>query len=640
MPSESFPWKRYRTAERYLYAVKPHWMRFGSRMNVVPINVPAPPGEKYGGMTSTDEKYNLFVDEAFARNAPIEEIAGAIEHELRYHAQRYFERMRYADKDRASQFKKMAFDLEVNDTIQDEMANVSMFRIRSVANMSTLFTTREMDALGIKSPPSIARMAWTPSRLGMEPGKTAEEYLADFRRAMDQRDDDSGDSEGEHSNEDSQEEESEEDVSSIEDEQVEDELSNDDATDDEGNDDLDSSEDGQSSEGTDDQDDEADPEESESEGDQDSDDEGDQEGSEPGQDDVDEETDSDSSTSPSSSLTGESVEGESEEDGAEGEGEPGVNDEGESAEDPPDVPEGGVYDDIDMTNTDEDPIDKMKDIIADVPSMSWWGRDGVGPQFTDEDADPSQERPDEWEEERWMQELAEDVRESAKRPMFGIDPGNSIMRMTDDILKRMPNSHHELLRRAISSSVHTSETKGASDTSMAVRNPNQPMIGPILMGLLTYAPAMSCIIDVSGSMKRHMERSLVTFRDIVRSAAGIYGDRINWMAVDSAVVNMGSASNVTMDTVHQISMGFGGTVLKNTMMDLAHGTFKWEGKRLPRQDVVIVLTDCQFRWPWREEGEKPPSKTKFIIVAPPGLTESSSIPGWAHNRPHVIAEMP
>src|SRR5699024_11412516 len=56
---EGFPWDRLQAAQKLLYTIKPWWARFGGRMKIVPIDIPAPPGEKYGGITSTDHTSEL-----------------------------------------------------------------------------------------------------------------------------------------------------------------------------------------------------------------------------------------------------------------------------------------------------------------------------------------------------------------------------------------------------------------------------------------------------------------------------------------------------------------------------------------------------------------------------------------------------
>lgn len=638
MSSESFPWNRYRAAERYLYAVKPYWARYGARFKVVPIDVPAPPGGDYGAMTSTDEAFNLYVDGSFARRAPLEVLAGAIEHELRYHVQDYFGRMRFADRDRASQFKKLSFELEVNETIQAENASIDGNTMNSILHNSPLFTHREYAQRGVSGPPDISDLAWTPERLGLEKGLTAEEYFSSFKRALrDERDQETGGAAdpGEGGGED-----------------VPDgggDQSDDDSAQDQGDGDtqeeMNGADSGESPEsGGDPQDDDQldlgdllldydAPEDSDA-----------QDGSGPGEGDPQEDD---------PAGEGEAGGGESHQDDGEpqeDEGSPqgdSTDGEGQTQEDKPDGPDGPAspgQSDQDMDGSGESPLDLVKDIIDDVPSMSWWARDTDPQNFMDSDQEANDEVPDEWDEREWMRELAEDVKDAQHSTTgnnaFGVSPGDSLVKVVDDVIRRTKGSGYEELRRVISSSVSTSHIKGSSDVSYQVRNPNQPSIGVVLMGSFSYAPAISVVIDVSHSMRRFLDVSLEALRDIIVSAVGMYGDQVNWLSVDSDVIDMGRAVNVSRNTLDRVARGFGGTVLAPTMQALANGTFRKGRNRLPRQDVVVVITDGGFSWPWKEEGERPPAKTTFIIVHPRAVDIDDRLPKWVTKRPHVVMPTP
>jgi predicted metal-dependent peptidase len=138
--------------------------------------------------------------------------------------------------------------------------------------------------------------------------------------------------------------------------------------------------------------------------------------------------------------------------------------------------------------------------------------------------------------------------------------------------------------------------------------------GVILPTLQRPIPDVAIVCDTSGSMHdRLLERALAEVEGVL-SRAGLRGQRVRVLAVDTAVHaarRVSSAAQVTL-------AGGGGT-------DMGEGIAAAAALR-PRPSIVIVLTDGFTPWP-----DRPPRGVRVIVglLREPGYDASWDPPQWA-----------
>ena len=167
-------------------------------------------------------------------------------------------------------------------------------------------------------------------------------------------------------------------------------------------------------------------------------------------------------------------------------------------------------------------------------------------------------------------------------------------------------------RRVMTSAVQSAKTSGATDMSLSVRNPNQPMIGPIMAGVFDYSPRIYFIQDVSRSMKGpYTQTAGEVFSEVCTDVAANFGAKTLWIAIDfriRAVTETSMWSEESIWKTHRF--GGGMTYISDLAVNISEGKLKYEGKAYPEPDVLVIMTDGEFTWP----SERPKVKTKWIIT--------------------------
>lgn len=634
---EGFPWDRLQAAQKLLYAIKPWWARFGGRMKIVPIDIPAPPGEKYGGITSTDADMNLYIDSSFVASSPIEEIAGAVEKELQYHVRDAWRRLLWLSEEDYSRYFNICMDLEINSVINRESTAPSDV-VSWILDRSSVFTSEMASKWMVRGAPSIMHKSWLPELLGMPDGLSAEQYyrILSGQETSPTPGDDNEDGEEERESQDSAGGDSE--------------SSGDSGT-----------EDG-----------EGEPESGEGESSS-----GEPGGDEPS-DDADEGSDPDTEDEPSSDSEGQPDEGDENKEPDEGQGgdegtdtdqsdqgqessEPGnpeqgddespsdtnddADDQGDSESDS-DAEDGGQDQSTDQPGSEQSgsdsqpqsesqqtPSQRMAELKRNDPDLAWWAMDKSSmQQKAEEDEDSDTQEMSEFDISQAHKEIAEDVKEGSLGRSFawGLSPDERLMNWAYDQRRKHSLDCWSLLSKAVSRTFDSVKIKGMSDLSYSVPNPNQSPIGPILMGLLDYAPKTYLVQDISGSMAAFMQNSLDVFRKVLKTTSTRFGAEVTWFTVDTKIVDTGSLINFNPSVTERFRRGFGGTVLEQTLDDMARGKLRWNGKKFARPDVILLSTDCLFKWPWLDL-RKPPAGTQVIVLSVTewdDLSKRMDLPKW------------
>lgn len=677
--ADGFPIDKVREAVSYISALKPHWGPMSAGTSIVPSSTDTLPGEQFAAITSTDKDGNIYIDRAFALSSSVSEIAAAIEFQYQLHLRKMWDRMSWVPEEQWHDVAPMAMSLEINSAMESEYKRISLTgEVSESFLMKAGLTAAEIRKYQLGKMPDIRAIGgFFPDELGLEHGMTAEKYaevILDAMQSQDIIDPESEDStneddDGEETPQESPQEEQEspqddqnsegEDSDRGENDMAPDSAQDDSSSDEsqessdesqEGSDGSDSpesqtdgmDENGDSDEGVEDVNDS--PEQDESElsdaADQDdSDGQGgsgeDSDGSDNGADsqDVDNSVDSDSNSSDDESQAEGGSEGQSgdpgdgESDAGEGSGEGDTTDSepGESSQ-----PTMGNGTPLDQAKEIMDKIDER----MDDPSSSMWQNSIHNPddaldtnpmkpdsmQFDDEVGDESRL-------EDVLDEVYEDLVASSKDPgVFSGDVDDASLAVAVSHMKKRKADFASRQRRVTVSAVQSARMSGATDMSLAVRNPNQPMLGPIMPGTFDYSPRIYCIQDVSGSMRgAYTIAAGKVFQDVTSDVASSFNAKTLWIAVDFAVRAVSETSRWEDSKIWGTNYYGGGiTDISEIAVSVSLGKLIFEGRRYPEPDVLCILTDGKFKWPDR----RPRIKTKWIVTTFKSCVQH--LPDWLH----------
>ena len=335
--------------------------------------------------------------------------------------------------------------------------------------------------------------------------------------------------------------------------------------------------------------------------------------------------DSDSPSSSDSEEGGDSGDGES--DTSEGSGEGDATDSGPGGQ-------------SQSTMQNGTPLDQAKEVMdriderMDDPSSSMWQNSIHNP---DDALDTNPMKPDsmqfddavgdESRLEDALDEVYEDLVASSKDPgVFSGDIDDASLAVAVSHMKKRKADFASRQRRVTVSAVQSARMAGATDMSLAVRNPNQPMLGPIMPGTFDYSPRIYCIQDVSGSMRgAYTIAAGKVFQDVTTDVASSFNAKTLWIAVDFAVRAVSETSRWEDSKIWGTNYYGGGiTDISEIAVSVSLGKLIFEGRRYPEPDVLCILTDGKFKWPDR----RPRVKTKWIITTFKSCVQY--LPDWLH----------
>lgn len=613
--ADGFPVDKVREAVSYISALKPHWGPMSSGTSIVPSSTDTLPGEQFAAITSTDKDGNIYVDRAFAISSSVPEIAAAIEFQYQLHLRKMWDRMSWVPEEQWHDVAPMAMSLEINSAMESEYKRISLTgEVSESFLMKAGLTAAEIRKYQLGKMPDIRAIGgFFPDELGLEHGMTAEKYaevILDAMQSQDIIDPESEDStdeddEGEETPQESPQEEQE------------------------------TPQDGQNSEGEDSDSGESDmasdsaPDDSGSDEPQESSDENQEDSSEDGGDgqkrQSDDNGENDASDEDGEGQDGDPGDGESDTSEGSGEGDATDSEQGESSQ--PMMKNGT-------------PLDQAKEIMdkiderMDDPSSSMWQNSIHNP---DDALDTNPMKPDsmqfddvvgdECRLEDALDEVYEDLVASSKDPgVFSGDVDDASLAVAVSHMKKKKADFASRQRRVTVSAVQSARMAGATDMSLAVRNPNQPMLGPIMPGTFDYSPRIYCIQDVSGSMRgAYTIAAGKVFQDVTTDVASSFNAKTLWIAVDFAVRAVSETSRWEDEKIWGTNYYGGGlTDISEIAVSVSLGKLIFEGRRYPEPDVLCILTDGKFKWPDR----RPRVKTKWIVTTFKSCVQY--LPDWLH----------
>lgn len=661
--ADQFPWEKVDAAKRYLYLVKPWWARFGERLKIVPVYQPPPEGKPYGAITSTDGGFRLYIDTGFASWAPLHLLAGAIEHEFQHHTRDSWNRLTWLSLDEWREWANIAFDLEINSAIEHECKLIDMGKVRALAEKSSVFVEYELDFWSVTEPPGLGEEGWLPRLMGLPDRLSAEEYLKTLQMAKQDPPppppspedeggggDDGGDG-GESGDQDEDESSS----------QGGSNGSSDSEGSENGSDDADGDGEGAPSEDSDGEEGDSNPDDDSSEDDAREDGESDKpsdDGDGERANDSDGETGSDAERpDDSAGDPGEPGQPEGDEEGEEGDGDESEPGDPSDSADRGSQPGGDGDQQRPGAGGTPKPSPAADAPAGDAASLAeaFAELSGTGDRrmWSAELANPKDElikpawKPDDRHNEKALDrasvegaliELEEDIRQCAKdgNDVFGLHPGANMLQWAAKRRRVRGVDWQSKLNRLLSSNFNSAKTHGASDLSYAVRNPNQPEFGVILQGLHDYAPNITVIQDVSGSMIANdgLNKAMSAFTDLCSKVLGRFNSPVTWVTVDAGIIDVGKASSWTKHQQKRWSYGFGGTDIAPAIEQVMTGKLVWDGRKYPKADLTVISTDCIFEWPTR----RPIRNGRLLVVSvEPDLRKLDKfLPSWLDRRRELV----
>lgn len=681
--ADGFPVDKVREAVSYISALKPHWGPMSAGTSIVPSSTDTLPGEQFAAITSTDKDGNIYVDRAFALSSSVPEIAAAIEFQYQLHLRKMWDRMSWIPEEQWHDVAPMAMSLEINSAMESEYKRISLTgEVSESFLMKAGLTAAEIRKYQLGKMPDIRAIGgFFPDELGLEHGMTAEKYaevILDAMQSQDIIDPESEDStnEGEETPEESPQEEQEtpQDGQNSEGEDSdsgESDMASDSAQDDSDSDEpQESSDDNQEGEGDyDSQDSQSDNEGETDDADESTDsDEGGKDASDsPEQDESQELNDAaDQDSSDGQGGSGEDsdasgngtdsqdednpVNGDSNNNDDEGQAESSSESQGgDPGDGESDASDGSGDGDATDSETGESsqpmmkngtPLDQAKGVMdkiderMDDPSSFMWQNSIHNP---DDALDTNPMKPDSMQfddavgDESRLEDALDDVYEdlvsSSKDPgVFSGDVDDTSLAVAVSHMKKKKADFASRQRRVTVSAVQSARMAGATDMSLAVRNPNQPMLGPIMPGTFDYSPRIYCIQDVSGSMRgAYTIAAGKVFQDVTTDVASSFNAKTLWIAVDFAVRAVSETSRWEDSKIWGTNYYGGGiTDISEIAVSVSLGKLTFEGRRYPEPDVLCILTDGKFKWPDR----RPRIKTKWIVTTFKSCVQY--LPDWLH----------
>ena len=684
--ADGFPVDKVREAVSYISALKPHWGPMSSGTSIVPSSTDTLPGEQFAAITSTDKDGNIYVDRAFALSSSVPEIAAAIEFQYQLHLRKMWDRMSWVPEEQWHDVAPMAMSLEINSAMESEYKRISLTgEVSESFLMKAGLTAAEIRKYQLGKMPDIRAIGgFFPDELGLEHGMTAEKYAKVILDAMQSQDiidpgsEDSTD-DGEETPEESPQEEQEtpqdgqnsegEDSDSGESDMAPDSAPDDSDSDesqessDENQDENDGEEGDDSQESQSDNEGEtgdADESTDSDEGGEDASDSPEQDESQEPDDEADQDDsdgqggsgeDSDSGDNGSDSQDGDNPvdsdsnssdgedQAESGSEGQDGDGGEGESDTSEGSGEG-DATDSEIGESSQSTMQNGTPLDQAKEVMdriderMDNPSSSMWQNSIHNP---DDAFDANPMKPDsmqfddtvgdESRLEDALDEVYEDLVASSKDPgVFSGDVDDASLAVAVSHMKKKKADFASRQRRVTVSAVQSARMAGATDMSLAVRNPNQPMLGPIMPGTFDYSPRIYCIQDVSGSMRgAYTIAAGKVFQDVTTDVASSFNAKTLWIAVDFAVRAVSETSRWEDSKIWGTNYYGGGiTDISEIAVSVSLGKLIFEGRRYPEPDVLCILTDGKFKWPDR----RPRVKAKWIVTTFKSCVQY--LPDWLH----------
>jgi hypothetical protein len=568
---------------------------------VVAVDHPPVTGEGWLVAPQTDRKGRIYLDRSFCVSVPLHVVAGALEHEYAKISRGVFTRLSWVSPEDWDDIAVPAFQLEIMDAMEREKVALTDLRIERRVSASTQFSLYDFDDWDVAGPPSLTEVgAMTPSLLGLPERRSAETYAQLLFKARDESmpDMDGDDADGDGLVLIAQGEETLGDAPQSEEVGA-----------------------GQDGSGASARADGADA----AQGDDAAADDG-----EAGQAAAPSEQDSQANeTEPEGADT----------EGGDGDASPSADADGPEQSDAQGCGRSDPAATAQQVLSDAggpSKVDAKRRAALRNPDTLAWSKSV--PHYGDEFASDIKPRDEDNAKPVSDLDLNDAINESARmtvRHAFLADSGidGQSLDSAQRRLRSLGLSWDRHLVQVVSSCLVSERVRGASDLTYSSLNPNQPQEGVRLMGMTDYAPTVTIIQDVSGSMTATMATAMDVTADLLTAVTGRLQARSTWVTVDHSIVAVGEAATMTQKVRRQMDRGGGGTALGPVISSLM-GKGKpmvWRGHTLRAPDLLVVSTDGKFTWP-----KERPSRAHRLVVVVYDERHIDCLPDWVNSKRELV----
>ena len=241
-------------------------------------------------------------------------------------------------------------------------------------------------------------------------------------------------------------------------------------------------------------------------------------------------------------------------------------------------------------------------------------------------------------------EVAKEIQASEKSmnlPGKGSPVGTTYSNWSKKRLKKSKAGWKKLLPRMLTPVLSRGRMNGAMDLSYAKRNNNQKdgPGEPILMGWVSYPPNVTILIDTSPSMVDAKDTVMKEFIAVLRTFFVKYSQPVTVMLADGDLQYATTVPSLNKNILKKVgrtysnsSYNFGETVKK-----IMKRSFTFKGVYYTKPDILVVLTDCEFYWPYMNKKTLPQNCPTVVIVSTNTYDRVSSIlPPWVKNKKNFI----
>lgn len=227
----------------------------------------------------------------------------------------------------------------------------------------------------------------------------------------------------------------------------------------------------------------------------------------------------------------------------------------------------------------------------------------------------------------------------SNRTSPGAAVGNGFSQWAYEKTRKSATPWSKILKNILAPVISKAQMSGKTDMSFAKRHPNQLRDGPILMGYVSYAPDVTILVDSSPSMIRDAHKVIREFSSVMQKLFITYSQPVCVALADSGVKyafeSMTPAPRVMKNitkTYHGSSYSFG-----DTIESILKKGVSYRGKKYNKPDILIVLTDCLFSWPFPDKKALSRKYGTIVIVSTlPYEDVQDRLPAWVKNRKNFV----
>lgn len=206
-------------------------------------------------------------------------------------------------------------------------------------------------------------------------------------------------------------------------------------------------------------------------------------------------------------------------------------------------------------------------------------------------------------------------------------------------IKKSKKKWLKKLRSITAPALSKQQLSGMSDMTYEERNPEQQEGQPIMMGFTTYAPNATLLVDASPSVMARKDTVVSEAFNVIKSLFMAYSQEVTVAIADGEIqyafkslAPYGKGLKALGRTYNGTSYNFGETIEK-----IIKKGVKYKGMSSPAPDILVIITDCEFTWPFPERTNIENQYGSVLIVSTsPWEDIERYLPLWVKNGKNFV----